>query len=404
MTSVHTPTLPKLDLGSLLHDGEALENKVAVNPDILTRHAVVMGASGSGKTGVVLGLGEEMVNLGVPTIILDIKGDMLNLAQQTDPTLRDKMYVRLITPGAHHGQAVNLFAGFNKPECVTNAVSGLLKTIGENPDPLTSRKHTYLSKILEFMHHNNIPVSLDKIIDYVKDPPFPGFGSLVVEEAVPLKIRAALAAKINNLTVAPTFKPWLSGIELDVNAFLSHRADGKTNVTVYSVAHIVDEDSRQFAVALLFDEILAWARKQPGSKHLRAALIVDECVGILPPHPYNPPTKRPLITLLKQARGFGLGIILATQNTKDLDYKAMGNCETFIIGRLFMKRDRMTVVEAVAAQCGTPPDVVEFQLARLKTRQFMLVRPGVVWTIVSRDVTCQLDGPLLPHEMSTVVD
>lgn len=404
MTSLHNADIDyKLNLGTLFHDGELLPNHVRVNPDILCKHAVVMGASGSGKTGVVLGVCEELVRIGVPTIILDVKGDMLNLAQQNDPDLRDKMHVRLITPGADHGQSVNLFAGLSKPECVSNSVSCILKTIGDNPDPLTSRKHTFLSKILEYMHRNNIPVDLKRLIEYAKEPPFENFGMLTVEEAVPVKVRASLAAKINNLMVAPSFKLWLEGVALDLEECFKIRNDGRTNVTVYSVAHIVDEDSRQFAMALLFDEILAWMRKQPGSKHLRAALVVDECAGILPPHPYNPPTKKPIVTLLKQGRGFGLSVVLATQNVKDVDYKAIGNCETFILGKLFMKRDREAVVDAVAAQCGTPPDVISFQLARLKTRQFMIVRPGQVVTVLSRDVTCQLNGPLLPHEMAAVV-
>lgn len=393
-----------IKIGNILHHDAKTPLEVKIHPHVLTKHAAIMGASGSGKTGVVLGVAEEMVRNGVPIIILDIKGDMINLAMQNDPELRNKMHVRLITPGAEHGTPVNLFAGLGKPDRVTNSVSALLKTIGESPDPLTSHKHTYLSKIVEHCNNNGIEVTLEQLIEYVKDPPFENFGSLIVEEAVPRKVRAALAAKINNLLVAPSFQTWLTGDALDVEELYKIRDDGKVNVTIYSVAHIHDEDSRQFAIALLFDEVLGWMRAQSGSSKLRASLIIDECKGITPPHPYNPPSKRPIMLLVSQARAVGLGIIFSTQNTKDIDYKVLGNCETFIIGRLFMKRDRQTVVEGVSAQCGTDPAIIEYQLSRLKAREFIIARPGLTTTLLSRDVTCQLVGPLVPREMVGIAD
>lgn len=392
-----------INIGTLLYNETSTEQNVLLNPAMLTKHAAIMGASGSGKTGVVIGVIEELVRNETPVLVLDIKGDMLNVVQQTDQALRDQMYVRLLTPGAYHGKPVNLFGGFNKPECIENSVACLLKTIGEDPNPLTSMKHSYISKILEHLIRTGEDVSIERLVELIKDPPFDSIGYLIADEAVPAKTRNALAAKVNILASAPSFAAWLAGDALDIDLLYTNKP-AKTNVTIYSIAHIIDEDQRQFAMALLFDSVLAWMRQQSGTSDLRASFVVDECTGILPPHPYNPPSKRPLIMLMKQARAIGLGVILATQNTKDIDYKALGNCETFIVGRLFMKRDRMTLVESISAQANMPPEVVDYQLSRLKARQFMLVRPQMTTTIISKDVTSTLAGPLTPQQMGGIAD
>jgi len=177
---------------------------------------------------------------------------------------------------------------------------------------------------------------------------------------------------------------------------------GKTNVTVFSVSHLVDETERMFAVALLLDEVLSWMRSQQGYDGLRAQLFIDECVGIIPPYPANPPSKKPLMTLLKQARAFGLGIVIASQNTKDLDYKALGNCETWMIGKLSMKRDRDSILEGIMANTSLPKEIIEHRIAALGSRRFLIVRPKSVYEMYSCETSCDLVGPMTEWDMKKI--
>lgn len=386
-------------IGFCINKGEVTDVALELDNKDLTRHMAVFGASGSGKTGFLLSLVEENLLNNIPTILIDIKGDMSNIALQTDPELSDSMNFRLLTPGSSHGEQINIFAGLSKPDRLANSVSSLLKMVGEkNYDPIQSKMHAYLSKILQYMHLHKKGSALDDIIELVMDPPFVSFGALDLDSAIPRRSRAALAAKLNTVFVAPSFQQWREGVAIDVAELLSQ--DGpKTNVTVFSVAHLVDETERMFAVALLMDEVLSWMRSQQGCGELRAQVIIDECVGIIPPYPANPPTKRPLMTLLKQSRAFGLGLVLASQNTKDMDYKALGNCETWVIGKLSMKRDRESIIEGLTANTPIPKEALEAKIASLAARRFMVVRPKMVLEMYSCDVGCELTGPMTEWDM-----
>jgi len=381
------------------------ENGQIVSPinlpaSVFTRHCAVFGASGSGKTGQILGMVEENIINGIPTILIDIKGDMSNIMLQDDLEMQAQIDFRLLTPGADHGEQINIFAGLSKPDRLSNSVSSLLKMIGENYDPIQSNMHAFLSKLLEWMHEKKHECNLENIIRFTLEPPFTSFGALELDAAVPQRRRMSLAAKLNTVLVAPSFTMWREGIILNVDELFARPDPSRTKVTVYSVAHLVDEGERNFAIALLLDEVLSWIRSQEGHDKLRACLVVDECVGIIPPYPANPPSKRPLMLLLKQARAFGLGLILASQNTKDLDYKALSNCETWLIGRLTMKRDQDRVIEGLLSNSSLPKSILEDRISSLKARYFLMVRPGEVCRIYSAEVSCELKGPMTPFELS----
>lgn len=370
-------------------NNKGIELPVRLKPTMLTKHAALFGASGSGKTGAILSLVEECVANDVPTILIDIKGDMCNIALQDMSNINFK----LITPGSDHGDAINIFHGLSKKDRIQNSVSSILKMVGDSGDPIQNKMHAFLSQILAYMHKHKMPTELDNIVNLVMEPPFTSFGALELDLAIPRVSRAKLAAKLNTLFVAPSMTTWREGEALDVHSlFIS--PNHRTNVTVYSVAHIVDEDQRQFAIAIILDEVLSWMRTQPGADTLRALLVIDECVGILPPHPANPPTKRPLMTLLKQARAFGLGCVLSSQNTVDIDYKALANCETWIVGKLTMKRDRARLIDAIAAQTSHPRETLDMQIAGLNSRNFLLVRPKNVIPYTTNDCQCRLEGPM----------
>ena len=389
-------------LGFCVSRGKVTDVPLEIKTQDLTRHMAIFGASGSGKTGLLLSLVEENLLNKIPTILIDIKGDMSNIALQEDQEVLDSMNFRLLTPGSNHGEQINIFAGLSKPDRLANSVSSLLKMVGEkNYDPIQSKMHAYLSKILQYMHLHKKGSALDDIIDLVMDPPFVSFGALDLDSAIPRRTRAALAAKLNTIFVAPSFQQWREGVAIDIEDLLKPGGE-KTNVTVFSVAHLVDETERMFAVALLMDEVLSWMRSQQGSSELRAQVIIDECVGIIPPYPANPPTKKPLMTLLKQARAFGLGLVLASQNTKDMDYKALGNCETWVIGKLSMKRDRESILEGIISNTSLPKEVLEGKIASLASRHFLVVRPKMVIDMYSCDAGCELTGPMTEWDMRQI--
>jgi len=378
--------------------GDFITKEACLLPkDVLTTHAAVLGMTGSGKTGLLLGMVEELVRQRVPLVLVDNKGDMINLALSSP--LADKMAVRCLTPGADHGESIDVFADLEVPEKSQSVVTAMLKMVGEDHDPIKSRAHSYLSTILNKRHAKKKPCTLLKIIHAVQTPSFHHLGAMDIDYAFPKRARTKLAGKLNNLLVAPSFQSWREGVPLRMTELLAPRADNRVPVVVYSVAHLVDQDEQAFALQLLLEELLPWMRKSGGSNTLKAALVIDECVGLMPPHPRNPPTKTPLLMLLKQARAFGLGLILASQNPVDLDYKGLANCQTWMIGRLQMGKDKARVIHNI---CSASPRTVydmEQMIGKLHPRQFLLVRPSGTRVFSTRQVGCNLKGPLTPDEI-----
>jgi hypothetical protein len=384
-----------IKLGQLLQGPDCLLNR-----NVLTTHAAVLGMTGSGKTGLLLGIVEELVKYGIPVILIDIKGDMINIALQQG---NQKMAVRCITPGALHGESVNVFADMENTAKVTSAVTALLKMVGEDYDPIRSKAHTYLSTILQKRHQRKAPCDLIKIVHAVQDPGFHHIGAMDIDQAFPKRSRTKLATKLNNLLVAPSFQTWREGVRLSLNELLQPRTDGRVPVIVYSVAHLVDQEEQNFAIQLLLDEVLPWMRRQ-GSAKLRATLIIDECVGLMPPHPRNPPTKTPLLLLLKQGRAFGLGTILASQNPVDLDYKGMSNCQTWMIGRLQMGKDKARIIQNICSASPVSEATMERKIGSLQPRQFILAQPSGSQIFQTRTVSCNLKGPMNPEEVNALYD
>jgi hypothetical protein len=382
-------------LGTLLTGDPCLLPK-----DALMTHAAVLGMTGSGKTGLLLGMTEELIYRRIPVVMVDIKGDMINLALKSK--LLDKMAIRCLTPGALHGESVDVFADLSDKDKVTTAATSLLKMVGEDYDPLKSNAHSYLCTILEKRHAKNLPCSIVKLIHAVQDPGFAHLGAMDLDFAFTKRSRTKLARSLNNLLVAPSFRKWREGVALSLRELLTPRPDGKVPVIVYSVAHLVNQDEQSFAIQLLLEEVLPWMRRQGGSTKLRTALVIDECVGLMPPHPRNPPTKTPLLLLLKQGRAFGLGVVLASQNPVDLDYKGMSNCATWMVGRLQMGKDKARIVANVCSSSPVSHADMELKIGRLQPRQFVLAQTSSSRIFDTRDVGCELAGPLTPDEIAAM--
>ena len=370
----------------------------------LTTHAVCVGMTGSGKTGLCLALLEEAAIDGIPAIVIDPKGDLSNLlltfpnlaasdflpwvdpgdaerrqisaaqlAEQTakewreglaawgqDPSriarFRDAAEASIYTPGSSAGLPMSVLRSFAVPaaailengdalrERIGAAVSGLLVLLGIDADPLRSREHILLANLVEQSWRAGRDLSLAELIRSIQSPPFQKIGVMDLESIFPAKDRFGLSMSLNNLLASPGFSAWMEGEPLDVQNLL-YTKNGKPRLSIISIAHLSDAE-RMFFVTILLNEVVAWMRTQTGTSSLRALLYMDEVFGYFPPTA-NPPSKTPMLTLLKQARAYGLGVVLATQNPVDLDYKGLSNAGTWLIGRLQTERDKARVLDGL---------------------------------------------------------
>jgi len=433
----------------------------------LTTHAVCVGMTGSGKTGLCISLLEEAAIDGVPAIIIDPKGDMPNLmltfpklraedflpwvseedARKKDLTLeafaakqaetwseglaewmqsgerierlRQAADVVVYTPGSTAGLPVSILQAFEAPakevltdpellsERIQATVASLLGLVGIEADPVQSREHILLSTILETAWSAGVGLDLAALIQQVQRPPMQKIGVLDLESFYPEKDRFNLVLALNNLLAAPGFGVWLEGTPLDIGRLL-HNAQGKPQLSIFSIAHL-SETERMFFVTLLLTQLLGWVRAQSGTSSLRAILYMDELFGYLPPVA-QPPSKKPLLTLLKQARASGLGVVLATQNPVDLDYKALSNTGTWFIGRLQTERDKLRVMEALegwaaGANVGFKKSAAEQDLAGLSSRVFLMHNVHEDGPVVfhSRWAMSYLAGPMTREQIKRLV-
>jgi len=427
----------------------------------LTTHAVCIGMTGSGKTGLCLSLLEEAALDGVPAIAIDPKGDIGNLlltfpelrAEDFQPwvdageasrkgktvdefaaatadiwrkglgewgqdgariaRLREAADVAIYTPGSDSGRPLSVLRSFAAPdpatlsdatafkERISSAVAGLLALLGIEADPIKSREHMLLSAILDTAWRQGESPDLAALIQSVQKPPFDKIGVFDVETFYPAKDRMELALRVNGLLAAPGFDSWLHGEALDVQKLLYTDA-GKPRIAIISIAHLNDAE-RMFVVTLIANELVAWMRRQPGTTSLRALFYMDEVFGYFPPSAM-PPSKLPLLTLMKQARAFGIGVVLATQNPVDLDYKGLGNAGTWFIGRLQTDRDKQRVLEGLLgseAAGGLDRAGYETLMSNLTQRTFLMrnVHDDTPVLFRTRWAMSYLRGPLTLTEI-----
>ena len=404
---------------------------VEYDPADLTTHAVVTGMTGSGKTGLCIDLLEEAALQGVPAIIIDPKGDLTNLLlhfpdllpQDFQPWIDPEMARRagkslevaateastawrnglnewgmnkdrvlalknaaqfaVYTPGSDSGISVSVLSSLAAPkldwdsnreilrEKISSTVTALLGLVGMNDiDPIRSREHILLSNIFETHWKQGIDIDLTELILQTQTPPFEKLGAFPVDKFFPPKDRMELAMILNNILAAPAFETWREGESLDVQALL-FAPDGRPRHSIFYLAHLSDSE-RMFFVTLLLSAVETWMRTQSGSTLLRALLYMDEIFGYLPPTAV-PPSKGPLLRMLKQARAFGLGLLLATQNPVDVDYKALSNTGTWIIGKLQTERDKNRLLDGLeSAAGGIPRAEMDKLISSLGKRVFVL--------------------------------
>lgn len=451
-----------------VESSELQSNLVLYDSKDLVTHAVCVGMTGSGKTGLCIGLLEEAAIDGVPAIAIDPKGDLTNLMLTFDglepsefrpwineeeatrkgmsgdeyaesqadlwrnglsdwgqdktriKRLKDSADFDIYTPGSSAGTQLSVLQTFSAPEQeilsdtdllrdqINVTVSSILGLLGLDADPIRSREHILLSTILLKTWQQGRDLGLDEMIRAVQQPPFERVGVFDIDSLFPAKERFEFAMLLNNLIASPTFGSWTGGEPLDIDKLL-YTAEGKPRIAIISIAHLSDSE-RMFFVSLLFSRVLGWMRRQSGTTSLRAILYMDEIFGYLPPVA-NPPSKAPLLTMLKQARAFGLGLVLATQNPVDLDYKALSNAGTWFLGRLQTERDKARVLdglEGVGGSAGGKFDRKRFEtlLSSLDSRVFLLnnVHEDEPVVFHTRWVLSYLRGPLTRNQIKQLME
>lgn len=413
----------------------------------LVTHAVVVGMTGSGKTGLCISMLEEAIIDNIPAIIIDPKGDITNLLltfpdlqpQNFQPWINvddarragltipefsvdiarrwrqglanwgivpDRLRIlqkiakySIYTPGSDAGLPISILASLKAPrdgwvgneeslrEKINGITTALLALVGKKAEPVKDKEHVLIANIFENAWRNGQDLSLEDIILQIQRPPFEKLGVFEVDDYMSEKTRYKLAMEMNNIIAAPSFESWMQGQSMDIPNLL-YQPNGRPRVSIFYIAHL-SEAERMFITTLILENVLGWMRTLSGTSSLRAILYIDEMYGYFPPYPKNPPTKEPLLRLLKQARAFGIGTILATQNPGDLDYKGLSNAGTWFIGRLQSDQDRNRVIAGLrsmaSAQDSMDVDDIEDLIADIAPRVFLL-----------RNVHEQ-QGPILLH-------
>jgi hypothetical protein len=436
----------------------ALGARVDLDPADLLTHGLIVGMTGSGKTGLAVALLEEALRQGVPVLAIDPKGDLGNLLLLFDrldgpsfapwvdvdaaadraaageqaaaawrkgladwglgpedvAALRRSHDAAIYTPGSSAGIPLNLLGTLAAPTVAFDAAAedlrdeiagltaGLLELLHIDADPLRSREAIFLGTLVERAWREGRGLPLEELVGAVGDPPFDKLGALPLESAYPRKERQELMLALNNLLASPQFEAWRQGEALDIERLL-RAPDGRPRLSIVSIAHLSDAE-RLFVTALLLDKVKTWMRRQGGTARLRALVYMDEIQGFFPPHPANPPSKRPLLTLLKQARAQGVGVVLATQNPVDLDYKGLANTGLWLVGRLQTAQDRERLREGLLG-AGMDAQALEKALDATRKRVFLLHdvhRPAPV-LLHSRWAMSYLRGPLTRDEIARLM-
>ena len=433
------------------------DDPVILKANTLTTHGVIVGMTGSGKTGLGVNILEEALLNETPTLILDPKGDMGNILlnfpesnpddletwmdeakaarkgmtvaelaakeaadRQSDLNadgltsdrirrLRDTTDMRIYTPGSSAGIGLNVLGSLKAPtleweenaEIITDEIEGLVSSIlalaGIESDPVSGPEHILISTIVETWWRQGKDLDLAALVGQISKPPFRKLGVFDLDTFIPEKNRVKLALQLNTLLASPSMASWLKGEPLEIEKLIGQ--SDQTKCSIIYMAHLTERE-RQFVVTLLLSKLVTWMRAKSGSSELRALIYLDEAFGYAPPTA-EPPSKKPILTILKQARAFGVGLILVTQNPVDLDYKAMSNAGTWIVGRLQTENDKKRILEGIQ---GGLPDL-DGRISSLKKRQFVLhvAKKSQQTVLTRRHSMCFRSGPFTRAQVSSLM-
>lgn len=443
--------------GELYLGSNDSDERVLYEAKNFTTHGVIVGMTGSGKTGLGMIVLEEALASGIPTLVIDPKGDMGNLLltfpdlaaedfapwvpEGDDPAataalwekgvggdgdqkqrlgdMRSKTEMTIYTPGSSAGVPLNVIGSMAAPDMsgvedeaafeeskhdeIEGLVSSLLGLIGVTSDPLSGREHILMSNIVDHFWTRGESLSIESLIQSVMQPPFRKLGVMQLDTLFPEADRMKLAMKLNGLAASPAFAAWSEGVPLDIDSML-FQGNGDPRAAVVNIHHLSEEE-RQFVVTLLLSKVVTWMRSQSGTDDLRVLIYMDEVFGFVPPTAM-PPSKKPILTILKQARAFGIGLVLSTQNPVDIDYKAISNAGTWMIGRLQTERDKARLLDGMERSDGGV-DIKELDstISSLDKREFVLHSTrGTPQRFKTRWAMSYLVGPLTRSQIGDLTE
>lgn len=447
-----------------LYLGREIESDVSVIHDAgdLTTHGVIVGMTGSGKTGLGIDLIEEALLNGISCLVIDPKGDMGNLAlnfpdlapSDFEPwideatasnegktvaemavttaeqwksgleshgidadrmrRLKESAEITIYTPGSAAGVGLNVLGSLQAPQLdwteesemirdeISALVSSLLVLAGIESDPVSGQEHILLATIIEHFWEQGQDLDLATLVSQIPKPPFRKMGVFDVDTFIPEKDRMELALKLNGLLASPSFAAWMEGSPLDIEEMIG---GSRAKAAIVYMSHLSDEE-RQFLVTMLLGKTVTWIRSRPGTSELRALIYMDEVFGFAPPT-REPPSKTPILTILKQARAHGVGMVLSTQNPVDLDYKAMSNAGTWMVGRLQTENDKKRILEGLTSASGEVDiQLIDKQLSDLGKRQFVLhtTQTPTPKLFGTRWAMSYLAGPLTRDQVANLME
>ena len=430
-------------IGGILNERNEISNRFLLKSKDLTTHGMIVGMTGSGKTALGIIMIEELLKEGKSVIAIDVKGDLTNLllnfpdfsiesfkkwvkggsdevAESESKkwreglfrwgidsnymeSIKDNVIYSIFTPNSEAGIPLNIggiLSGVKGKETLSVVVDSILSLIGVKGGGALNRESLLLSTIIDYFSRKGVEIGFDTLISAIQDPPFEKIGVFKVDKIYPRDDRMELAFKMNSLVASPYMADWFKGERFNVRNMLES-SDGRPRCSIFYIAHL-SEKERMFAISLLLSQILTYIRSLSGSDDLRYVLYFDEVFGYVPPYPDNPPTKRALMTLLKQARAFGLGVILSTQNPVDIDYKAIGNMGVWFIGRLITKQDQKRLLDGMDfSGGGIDRKLLSQKISGLKQREFIYrnSKRGEIEKITTRWAISYLRGPITLDEI-----
>jgi hypothetical protein len=431
--------------------GQAIDGiKFEISRASLTKHAIILGATGSGKTVLSKVIVEEAALQGIPTFAIDPKGDIGNLAfksasfdfgkwsgKEADALKIDrakytarlqktysakaaefkvapdaasnfeKVTVRIFTPKSSAGLAVGISPDLSAPKSFNQLLSTDIASAADLLD-LTSfnllrlagysesdrKQITFVSAVLENAWKNGENLTVRDLIKNIESPAFNHVGSLPVSKVVSDKERKDLVTRINLLISDPKLRSWSSAESINFSELFS-----SPSINILDLRNIQSEQEKRLFVELVLQQLFQWLIKQGSAQTLRYLLYFDEIAGYCPPVK-EPPSKKLLLLLIKQARAFGLGMLLASQNAVDLDYKVISNANIRFIGRLGAQRDIQRVSVGLELDSGA-----EKEIASLRPGEFLCntFDPKFRSVIKSRWTLTYHRGPLENSEIADLM-
>lgn len=407
MTNKPQTNTPQADTSFYLGTNKADGTQVTLPTTAFHRHFMALGSSGSGKTVLCKCIIEEAVRNNIPAIIIDPQGDISSLTIKADPTQLEKhgtpiniqqeyfqkARTTIFTPASNKAIPISINP-FRSPEqdipheeavqALDMTATALTSYLDYDPKSNTGKAaKALIFTILEHQWRKNQKTNdINHLAQTILNPPAeiaPTLNSLTTK-----KETEEIARKLRLLTIGTSALLFQTGIQIDINQLLD-RTDGKIPVNIIYLNTLTSENDKQFFVATLLKELYCWMLKNP-STNLSMLFYIDEIAPYIPPYPRNPPPKNAYTLLFKQARKYGIGLIAATQNITDIDYKALAQVNTWCLGRMMTTQDITRVQKILQSIDPTHANTAIQKLPSLRTGEFLLLSPDYYNDIIDFQV------------------